>query len=340
MRAMTWLSAMLVFAVACKKGDEKAEMPSKTVEAQKQEVTPPPADVPVTAKTAEAVKVFQIARHLRNAGRQADAVQQFKKAIELDPEFAQAHAYLATLLPNAEATEAHAKAVSLSGKLPEAEQQLIVALQANHTGDVATAKTAYEKALELAPGSMRVAWARGALALSERDYPGAIKFFQIVVRLDPKNVTAYNALAYAYGGQREWDQAFTNAKKQIEMVPKEANPHDTFGEVLIWAGKHDEAEKEFAAAVAMEPKFVGSWQGVGLARAYRGDFKGAHEAFDKRRAAPEMMTSSRRCSTTLGSGLPRTSWRRRSRRSTRSRRSRARRTVRCSRSPRSIALIS
>ena len=83
MRAMTWMSAVLMFAVACKKGEEKkAEAPPKTVENQKQEPAPPPvADVPVTSKNPKALEAFEMGRSLTDNARGGEAAVHFKKAL-------------------------------------------------------------------------------------------------------------------------------------------------------------------------------------------------------------------------------------------------------------------
>lgn len=286
MRAMTGLCALLLFAVACKKADDRQGDTPKSAETQKQESAP--ADVPVTTKTQKALEAFESGRDLHSAGRHAEAAEQFKNAIELDPGFAHAYAYLGQVTPGVEGAEAFAKAVSLTSSLPEAEQQMIIAMQAVRAGDRAKAKTAYDRVLELAPGASRAAWWRGMLANAERDYAGAVKYFETVQRLEPANAAVHNGLAYAHAGLRQWDRAIVAAKKQVELTPNEPNAHDTLGEVLMQAGKFDDAEGAFAAALASDPTFGIAWQGVGLARAYRGDYKGAQEAFDKRETTGDM----------------------------------------------------
>ncbi|HEY5944147.1 MAG TPA: hypothetical protein VIV40_01590 [Kofleriaceae bacterium] len=285
---MTWIGAALLFAVACnKKTDEKkAEPPPKVVEKEKTEpVKAAPVDVTVTSKSPEAIKHFEEGRNLQDHQRAPEAIEHYKKAVEADPEFALALAYLGSLTPGAEGTDMLAKAGTLMAKLPEAEQQQIIAMQAARAGDLVKMKAAYAKELELAPGAWRVDGVLANIANGERNYPEAIKHAEHALSVKPDLALAYNVIAYARAGQHEWDQAITAAKKQVELLPKEPNPHDTLGEVLLWAGKYDESEKEFAAAVAMEPKFTFAWQGVALARGYRGDFKGAHEALAKRTAA-------------------------------------------------------
>jgi tetratricopeptide (TPR) repeat protein len=284
MRAMTWASAVLLLLVACKKGDEKKpEPPPKVVDKQKVEPAPAPSDVTVTSSSPEAIKHFEEGRKLVDHARGGEAPAHFKKAIEADPNFALAHAYLGATTPGAEGTDHLAKAGTLMAKLPEAEQQQITAMQAQRAGDQVKMKAAYAKVLELAPGAWRADVVLANIANNENNHAEAIKRNEHALSVKPDLAIAYNGIAYARAGQREWEPAIAAAKKQVELLPKEPNPHDTLGEVLLWSGKFEEAEKEFAAAVTLEPKFTLAWQGVGLARAYRGDFKGAHEAFDKRK---------------------------------------------------------
>ncbi len=281
---MKRLTLVLAF-ISC---GEKRETPPKQVDKQEPARPATPADVPVTTKTEKALELFENGRDLTLDARGREAAEQFEKAIELDPNFAQAHAYLGSVTPGTDGVAALAKATALMASLPEAEQQQIIAMQAMRVGDRTKAKVAYAKVLELAPGAWRAAFALGTIATAEQDHEGAIKYFESVVRAKPDNANAYNGLAYARAGRGDWDKAIAAARKQVELKPKDANPNDTLGEVLLQASKFDDAEKAFSAALAADPTFAIAWQGVGLARAYAGNFKGAHEAFDKRLSGPEL----------------------------------------------------
>src|SRR5688572_13292396 len=123
MRATTWIGvALLVFAACKKKEEPKAEPPPKVVDKAKPEPAPMPATIPVTSKSPEAIKEFEIGADLMINARGGEAIPHFKKAIELDPEFAQAHAYLGVMTPGAEGTDMLAKAGTLATNLPEAEK--------------------------------------------------------------------------------------------------------------------------------------------------------------------------------------------------------------------------
>ena len=101
--------------------------------------------------------------------------------------------------------------------------------------------------------------------------------------MKPDLAFAQDGLAYGQAGLRAWDAAIAAAKKQVELLPKQPNPQDTLGEIL-YGREVRRREKAFQAALALEAKYNTAWQGVALARAYRGDWKGAFEANESQNA--------------------------------------------------------
>src|SRR6185503_6010142 len=113
--------------------------------------------------------------------------------------------------------------------------------------------------------------------------PLAIKHLEHAQAVKPGLANAQNGLAYAYATTRDWDKAIGAAKKQVELLPKEPNPLDTLGEIQLLAGKFEDSEKSFIEATKLDPKFTIAWNGAALARAFRGDFKGAYAAIDEQK---------------------------------------------------------
>ncbi len=279
-------AVLLAFGCGKKNEGKQAEpMPAtpKTVEVKsKDKEAPPaaaPADITVTSKSPDAIAAFDKGLALVVNARNSESIEHFKKAVELDPEFAQAHSYLGVALTGAEGSTHLAKSVELATKLPEAERELISANQALRNGERAKAIASLEKVVGLAPAAWRIDILLANLRNQDGDPTRAIKHLEHALSLKADLPQAQNALAYAHAGLRAWDPAISAAKKQVELLPKEPNPQDTLGEVLLWSGKFEESEQAFQAALKLEPKFSVAWQGVGLARAYRADYKGAYEAF-------------------------------------------------------------
>src|SRR5262249_37059433 len=102
----------------------------------------PPEDpeVSVTSKSAEAVTHFKRGRQLLENQRAAESAEHFKKALELDPEFAQATAYQAQITPGVEGSKLMEHAVDLAKPAPEPERKLIEAMAAMRRGEREKAK--------------------------------------------------------------------------------------------------------------------------------------------------------------------------------------------------------
>ena len=282
MRTLVYVAAALLAACGGKKADDDKPAPDpKVVPADKPVEPPKPAattTVPVTSKSPEAIKVFEQGRDLTDSERGPEAVDLFKKAVELDPDFAQAHAYLGIVTPGPPGLAELEKAKTLAAKLPEPERLVIEGVQASRAGNRAAMLAAYTKVSELAPGDWRIWLSLGWDAHETGDDKKAVALFEKALAVKPDVAFAQDGLAYGHAGLREWDAAIAAAKKQVELLPKQPNPQDTLGEILLQAGKFEDAEKAFKAAIDLEPKYNTAWQGIELSRAYRGDWKGALEA--------------------------------------------------------------
>jgi Flp pilus assembly protein TadD len=282
---MRELLCVLVLAAACgKHAEKKPEESPKAVEQTKP--VAPSGELPITSKSPEAIQEFKTGLDLMMHARPgADA--HFKKAVELDPEFAQAMALAGATTPGAEGTDMLAKAGPLAAKLPEAERAFIEAYQALRAGDAPKATERLQRAAELAPGDWHPLYVLATLANNRFDSETALRRAEQAKALAPNEPILYNVLAYAYAATRNWDKAIEAAKKQVELLPKDANPQDTLGEIQLWAGKFDDAEKSFLEATKLDPNYPAAWAGAALARAYRGDYKGALEAYDQEKAAKQ-----------------------------------------------------
>jgi tetratricopeptide (TPR) repeat protein len=279
----TALLSVVLFAAACGKKAEEKKAPEpapKMVEKQPKEPVAAPAKLTITSKSPDAVKEFEAGQALAIAARGDEATPHFKKALELDPEFARAMAAVGLNTPGSEGTDMLAKAGQLAANLPDGEKAVIEGQMAMRAGDPVKARERFEHALSVAPGEW---WLD--LTLSElsngRDDAASLKYSEDAIKLNPTAAQPYNIMAYTYARQKDWDKAITAAKKQVELAPSEPNPVDSLAEIEMWSGKFDDADKDFVKATTVDANFTLSWQGAELARAYKGDFKGAYEANDK-----------------------------------------------------------
>lgn len=290
MKKLTFI-AIVLFAAACsKKADEtKAQPEAAKVTANEPAKPAGPKLITTTTKSPEAKAALDRGIELVLYGRGYEAKSEFKKATELDPDFAQGHGWLGFVTPGPDGKALLDKSVTLATKLPEAERMWIEGMRQMAIDDTA-ASAAFTKVTELAPDDFRGFMQVGQLALNHGDDAGALKMFTKAQQMKPDLPAIYNGIAYANAGLGHWDAAIVAAKKQAELRPTEPNPHDTVADIQLMAGKLEEAEATFKQTITVDPKFAIAYSGLAITRAYRGDLKGAAEATTQRVAnSPERM---------------------------------------------------
>ena len=179
-------------------------IPSTTVALQSKAAT-----IPITSTSADAIVQFEKGRELFENLRQGEALEHLRKAILLDTNFAQAHAYAGFLMTGAEALAELDKAEALSGTVPKAERLNILSMVADRRGDDRRVAELTTQLVELLPGDWRAHWykgMRGRLARSAihgQALPDAAGLDEVIaslkraVELNPMAGAVHNQLGYS-----------------------------------------------------------------------------------------------------------------------------------------------
>lgn len=276
------VAALAVLAGACKKSSSDADRGEGETPPAGAKVTVPagdetvlaPMEMPVTTKSDQARALFIEGRTLTDLARGAEAEALFRKAIELDPDFASAHVYLSFTIAGTESEKAVARAEELSADLPAAEKLWIKAVAASFRNDLTAARTSYEELLAAAPRSWRAHQAAGNF-LFGIDRAAAKEAFEAAVALNPENGGLYNAVAYLHAFSGDFDEAIAAATKQVELLPAEPNPLDSKAEIEIMAGKFAAAEATYKKTLETQADFGGARNGIAVSQIYRKDYDGA-----------------------------------------------------------------
>jgi tetratricopeptide (TPR) repeat protein len=243
----------------------------------------PATESSITSSSPEAVEAFKKGRdHVDNL-READAVEQFKKAVALDPGFALAHAYLGYYTPGSEGKMDPDAALALSDKIPAAERLVIEELRALHVGDADKALTLAERVVALTPFDWHAQFDLGVRLYAARRLDDAAEALKRAAAFGPVSYAVYNELGYVQLDQHKYDAAAATFRRYTELRADEPNSFDSLGEALMSSGHLEEAEKSFTKAAGM--KFSFSWSGVAYCRFLRGDAPGGMEALGKSRDA-------------------------------------------------------
>ncbi|HKE13551.1 MAG TPA: hypothetical protein VKB80_01685 [Kofleriaceae bacterium] len=266
---------------------------SKVAPVRAPKVAPAPTnenEVTITSKSRAAVEQYKRGRELVYNARAAEGALHFKKALELDPEFALALAYLGTFTPGIEGVKMVERAVELSAPLPGPERVLIEGQQAFNDNQIERSRALLGQVAEAKPRDWWVQTLLASLDFDDERWQDCAASAQKAIDVSPRAAPAYNYLAYSLAWQGRYDKAVAAASKQTELLPDEPNPYDTLGEILLAAGKLDEAQAALEKATARSARFTSALVAMAGIRAFKGDWAGAHAALEKaERAAPRAL---------------------------------------------------
>jgi tetratricopeptide (TPR) repeat protein len=196
------------------------------------------------------------------------AIPHLTKALELQPDYALAHAMLAWCYhfrfsraglreEDRIAAVSHARSAIVGGDDATALGMagFVISLDEH---DHATAINIFDRALSLSPSNIFVL-SCSALVLSWLgESAKAIERATSAIRLSPfdfLNYLAYNALAVAYFHETDFEKAFEAASKSVQFNPRFSVSRAFLTAALVGLGRTSEAKAEALRVLALDPEF-------------------------------------------------------------------------------------
>ena len=213
----------------------------------------------------EAFNAYLQGMHYRNRGSDKEAlllaVESYRKAIELDPNYARAYAGLATSLEHLatnnfadldqvveKAAEAARKSIELAPSL--AEGHLVLATIAiGYQLDKVVAVKEISKAVSLAPGNVAVLIEHARIHVLLNDVETALSTARTAQELDPVSTAAAQLLGHALYFSRHYEEAIEAFRHALSLDPHYPRPHYGIGMCKYMLGDAEAAAK----SVAQEP---------------------------------------------------------------------------------------
>ncbi|MBL7074604.1 tetratricopeptide repeat protein, partial [candidate division KSB1 bacterium] len=211
-------------------------------------------EIPITTQSEEARAVFLEAREMSEHLRTDEAREHFDKAIELDPDFAQAYLYRSFDFTSDEDLKSHLKqAVALADKVSEGERLLIEQRKAfwldNNLGERLKLRKQLARKY---PKDKRARNLLGIAYYGRDEDDKAIAELEAAVALDKDYPPPYNQLGYAYREIGEYEKAEQAFKDYIRLIPDEPNPYDSMADLYMKTGRFEEAIENYQKAVELD----------------------------------------------------------------------------------------
>ena len=225
-----------------------------------------PADVAAAAEVRraatgrsdnpEAFRIFLQGKYCGERVTQADtdkAIELFRQALEIDPDFALAWSGLAHVYQMQagfgfsaidegfeRARESARNALRLAPDLAEGHIELGMILQM-HDWNWPAAEASFRRALDLAPGSADALRAAGGLARILGRPQEALDFFQRAVALDPLSARTHRYAALMYVMVDRLDEAAAAFQTALDLSPKAGLSHAFLALTRLLQGRAEEA---------------------------------------------------------------------------------------------------
>ncbi|TKJ31228.1 hypothetical protein CEE39_07355 [bacterium (candidate division B38) B3_B38] len=151
------------------------------------------------------------------------AIEQYHRAIEIQPKFVQAYNNLGSVY-------------FLSGSYPEAMEE-------------------YKKAIELKPDYAEAYYNLAMVCEAMRDINQAIDCYRMVIGIRPDHERAHQGLGGAYKTLREYNKAAKKYRRALSINAHDPITHNLLGNVYILNGKVEEAIREYREALRLKPDY-------------------------------------------------------------------------------------
>lgn len=207
-------------------------------------------------QNSEAFELYLKGEYHRQKGSAEDAkkaVEYYKKALELDADYALAHQGLAlayrvapaygTLPPNEAyplAKESATRALTLDPALGSAHIPL-ASIKFVWDWDFQGAETEYRQAIQIVPNNSEAHYSYGNFLVAMGRFDEAINELKIAQQFDPLSPTVASNIAWALYIAGRLNEAETRAKQLVSRDPNFARAHLVLGEIYVEQRRFDEA---------------------------------------------------------------------------------------------------
>jgi tetratricopeptide (TPR) repeat protein len=213
-----------------------------------------------------AAKDNSLGNALAAEGKASEAAFCYRRALERQPDLAEAHYNLGALLEKQgaleEAVTSYRRAIELKPDFAEAHYNLGGLREKQ--GSLAEAVACYRRAVELKPG---FAEAHNNLALvlrAQNQLDDAAACFRRALELKPDFAEAHNNLALVLTEQNQFDLAAACCRRALELKPDFAQAHNNLGLVLHEQNRLEEAAACYRRALELKPDFAQAHNNLGL----------------------------------------------------------------------------
>jgi tetratricopeptide (TPR) repeat protein len=220
----------------------------------------------VAANASSATAHFALAQAMvTNRQPTAEAIQELKEVVRLNPRVVTAHVLLARLQLEAghadDAVQAAKDAKTLLPNFPEVRLVLVRALLAK--GDIGGAETELRGLLPSGKDNPEVQAMQGILLASKRDMSGAKAAFEKALDKDPNSLDALNGLLALDMTAKNLTPAVARIEQRVSKQPNNPGLLFVAARTYAAAGQTDKTEKALRSVLQVDPDNLQAYASLG-----------------------------------------------------------------------------
>jgi serine/threonine protein kinase/tetratricopeptide (TPR) repeat protein len=241
-----------------------------------------------TTASLEALKAFAEAGLRERTGDYDLAVRLFTRALQLDPEFALAHAglgglYMSHIYNDSVRGRQHLEqAMELRQRATERERLIVELDSASALGHIDEAVRIYKLYLASWPDDVVQRYNLGNVLRDSGQVADAIDQYKRVIETDPDNAAAHVNLATCYEDEGRFREAVGSWERAFALEPGwivGGNLNQEYGFALVGNGEPARAREVFERAINDKGLHAAGLRSAGLLDLYEGKYKSAQARF-------------------------------------------------------------
>ncbi|HES59368.1 MAG TPA: tetratricopeptide repeat protein, partial [Caldithrix sp.] len=229
--------------------------------------------------SVEAFRCYSSALENREKFFHGKSEEWIEKAVKADTNFAAGYLLMAEIKFNLGKRDDAQKAVTAArrkiDKLSQAQKYKLELLELRFDYSREKHITKLKQAIEEFPSNVDFHLELGRIYREIGEFEEALEQFEIVKEFRPNQKTIYNDLAYIYALLQDYKTGLAYINTYKKMAPDEPNPFDSAGEILMFAGRLEEAIPQLKTALSIDPTFYHSAEKLGRIYTELGDYDNA-----------------------------------------------------------------
>jgi len=220
---------------------------------------------------------YRFGNLLKDQGALERSLGLYGRAIELKPDYSQAHCNRAVVLGllnrHTEALEGYDRAIGIDSTDSIAHCNRAILLAG--TGRKDSALAGFEAAIEHDANNFAALFGRAAILQERRQWAAAFAAYQRAIAVNPHHTAAHYNLAVVAKELKRWDEALASCQQALTLNPQLPDGYAKRAEILQELGQYAAALTNYDHAIALNPGDAKSLSNRGVIRQSMGDLAAA-----------------------------------------------------------------